>query len=130
MPPATLPRRKSTKTGRTEKKVTVSPLMPHYAHSMLEKHSYDNVHAEGWIGEKTRLVTIDTGASMTITTGLPERDPPTWCGIRVDPPHLEASLRKTESGTTPTNNLSVRRQYQMSSYWDSMTNTPKMHPWI
>jgi hypothetical protein len=61
-------------------KVMVSPFMPpRYTLSVSEKHNHDSLQAEGWIGEKPCLVTIDAGASVTITrphitAGLPEKD--------------------------------------------------------
>jgi hypothetical protein len=53
-----------------------------------EEYSHDNLHAEGRIGEKECLVTIGTWESITITmldisAGLPERDPPTQCALRM-----------------------------------------------
>jgi hypothetical protein len=66
--PQTLPRRRSTKTtktnGRKEKALVPSLSPPSYILSMSEKFRHDSLNAEGWIGDKPFLVTIDTGVSM------------------------------------------------------------------
>jgi hypothetical protein len=59
-------------------------LLPCYALSMSDKHGHDSLHAKRQIGEKAYLVTVDTGAPMTIarlsiTAGLLKRDPHTQC---------------------------------------------------
>jgi hypothetical protein len=54
-----------------------SPLTPlHHALNISEKHNYDSRHSEGWIGKRACLVTIDNGASLTITAGLFEKELP------------------------------------------------------
>jgi hypothetical protein len=70
---------------------TVLPVMPPcYTLSVSEKYGHESLYAEGPIGDKPCLVTINTGASVTITklditAGLPERDLPTWCALQVKP---------------------------------------------
>jgi hypothetical protein len=55
-------------------------IFPHYTTNLLEKHSYDSLHANEEIGEKEHLVT--TNAIMTgrpdITAELPKKDLPMW----------------------------------------------------
>lgn len=40
----------------------------HYATSVLDKGGYDSLHAERRIKDKTHLVTVDTGVSMTFAS--------------------------------------------------------------
>jgi hypothetical protein len=70
------------------------------------------------IGDKSCLVTIDTGASVTvarldITTGMPERDLTMLWVLQValgDPSHPEGSCNKTVSWASPTDDLGVRHR--------------------
>jgi hypothetical protein len=62
-------------------------LPPCYALSVSDKRGCDSLHAEGQIGEKAYLVTVDTRASVRIarlgiTAGLPKRVPHTQCALQ------------------------------------------------
>lgn len=65
-----------------DKEMMVSSLQPpHFALSLLNKDGCNSLHTKGQIGDKSYIVTIDTGATVTIarpdiTAELPERDPP------------------------------------------------------
>jgi hypothetical protein len=96
----------------------VPSLPPRYTSNMWEKTD-DSPNAEGLIGDKLCLMTIDMGASVTIArpdniTGLSKKDLPSRCILQMasgDPLHLEENFHKTDSGAVPTNDLGVRHQY-------------------
>jgi hypothetical protein len=97
--------------------MTVSSLLPpHYALSVLDKNGHDSMHTEGWVRDKSCLVTIDTGAAVNDWQARHHSRAP-WerpahkvhpaNGIRRHPPQFEGA----------TNNLGVY-------HW----NRPLVHP--
>jgi hypothetical protein len=55
---------------------------------MLDKDGHNSLHAKGWVGGKARLVTVDTGASVTIirpdiAVRLLKKDLPTKCALQM-----------------------------------------------
>jgi hypothetical protein len=100
----------------TQKKASVSSLPPPCCtNSVLVKHGHDSLNTEGRIGGKSCLVTIDTGASVTVarldvTTGLSKRDPTMLYVLQAalgDSPDPEGSCSKTVSWALPTCDLGV-----------------------
>jgi hypothetical protein len=100
-----------------DKKTTVLSLLPpHYTLSVL-KDDHDSLHAEGWIGGKACLATIDTGASVmlarpNIAAGLPKRERPMKSDLQTslgDSPRLKKSVSDNDSGEKPTD-LGIRRR--------------------
>jgi hypothetical protein len=104
------------------KKVMVSLLMPPcYAHGVVEKHNNDSCNAEGQIGDIVCLVTINTGASVTVArldiiVELPERDLAMPYILQMASEEilsiLKESVSKADFGAVPADNLGVRRQYR------------------
>lgn len=61
--------------------------LPHYALSAMDNDGRNSLQAKEWIGDRSCLVTVDTGASVTIvrpviTAGLPKRVPSTKCALQ------------------------------------------------
>jgi hypothetical protein len=84
-----------------------------------ENHSHCTLNTKGQIGDKSCLVIIHTGASLTtarldITVGLLERYLSMLYVLQMalgDPPHPEQSVSKVDFGAVLADGLGVHRQY-------------------
>jgi hypothetical protein len=83
---------------------------PRFTLNLLDKDGRNSLHAKGWIGDKSCIVTI---ARPDITAELPERSDhearPTD-GIKRDPSHLGGSISDIDSAAAPTNDLGICRR--------------------
>jgi hypothetical protein len=104
-----------TRKTKQRRKQWVQHSCPLVICSVCDEDGHDSLYADGWIGERKCLVTIDTGATVTVTRPwLPERGihkvhPAD--SIRGELPHLEWCFRDTKPGTMLTENLGVHHQY-------------------
>jgi hypothetical protein len=92
--PETLPRRKLTKTGETNRRNREGDVSTTHVPSLHTQRDHHQARHYLWTAQERPVQTVR----------------PTD-GIRGDLPHLEGSLHKTDSRAVPTNNLSVHCQY-------------------
>jgi hypothetical protein len=104
---------------------------------MSAKRDDNKLNAKGWTGDKPYLMTVNTGASMTITrsditAGLPKRKQMAMHsadGVSGDLPVLKEVLVELTQGIILYGPGCSSPRSRMSSSWDWMSFMPMMHPW-